>query len=473
MDRRVVLVTGGANGIGWATSRRFAASGDLVVVLDRDGAAADARARTLGDGSQGLGCDISNAADVRRAVDACIGRHGRIDVLINNAGVIDDSGARLVDQSLASFRSLMAVNLSGTYGVAQAVGREMLRAGRGAIVNVASCAGFVATPYRSGYGASKAGIMALTQTLAREWEPRGVHVTGLAPGYIRTDMVDGLIASGKLDPAKVGRCIPLGRMGRPEEMAEVMFHLASDAAGALCGTTVVADGGFLAFGGSGDASEAEAPEASSGGQRSVVVAGGAQGVGLALACLFAVRGDRVMVFDTDTEALALAGARLGAPHLTRRGSTTDEGAVGAMVEAAVDAWGGIDVLITANPTSELEGDFEDTVDAALAGAFTLSKAAGPWLLKAGGAVVTITAGGDEEGRPCPDWQAAATAGLLMLTRSLACEWGPQGVRVNAVTPGRAWMKTPHGTGEIAEVVAFLASPAASYVSGATLEVGGG
>jgi NAD(P)-dependent dehydrogenase (short-subunit alcohol dehydrogenase family) len=505
MDERVVIVTGGANGIGWATSQRFAAAGDRVIVVDRDGSAATNRANALKNGGSAEACDISCEEDVDRMIAACMTRYGRIDVLINNAGVIDGSGSPLVDQNLESVRSLLSVNVRGTYQTTQKVAAEMLKSAGGVIVNIASCAGFVATPYRSGYGASKAAIISMTRTLAYEWAPLGVRVVGLAPGYIRTDMVDQLIQSGKLDPHLVERCIPIGRMGRPEEMAEAIFHLASKEASYVCGATLVADGGFMAFGGSGDASLRVAPTFDRKGPRSVVIAGAAEEIGRSVADVLSGRGDRVMLFDGDERKLGRAAEQLSGAHLTFAGEAIDEEVVSSLSRQVFDAWGGVDVVVNcsagfdhcATAVEHQPTAFDNRIDQNLMTAFALARVLGPSLLERGGCFVNVVPRPVWESRTPSHGLCAANAGLEMLTRSLACEWGPRGVRVNAVAP--SFIETPIAVGkgagdadqrierlgdcspmgrpgtskEVADVVAFLCSDNASYINGSVLEVDGG
>lgn len=248
----VVLVTGGADEIGWATARRFAAGGHLVAIADLRGDAAMARAAELGPAHLGLGCDVADEAQVVVAVAAVLARFGRIDVLVNNAG-IPDSMAPTLAQETGFFMQLLAIHLQGTFVASREAARAMLAQGGGAIVNLGSLAGNMGLPRRNAYGAAKAGIHSMTRSMAVEWGRGGIRVNAIAPGYVRTPLMAKLEQEGKVDTSAISRRAPLGRLGTPEEMAEAIWFLASPAASYISGVVLNVDGGWQAFGMAGDA----------------------------------------------------------------------------------------------------------------------------------------------------------------------------------------------------------------------------
>ncbi len=244
---KVALVTGGADGIGWATAQRLAQDTEHVVLFDLREDLVGERARALGAAHCGIACDVSNADSVSAAVGATLERFGCIDVLVNNAGIGDQSPPT-IDQDLAAFDRVFSVHVRGTYLVSQAVARGMLANRCGSIVNLASIAAFAGIPRRNAYGAAKAGVVAMTRAMACEWARSGVRVNAVAPGYVRTALVDDLARKGTIDALAVARRTPMARMAEPAEIAEVIAFLASPRASYVTGTTIHADGGWLALG---------------------------------------------------------------------------------------------------------------------------------------------------------------------------------------------------------------------------------
>jgi NAD(P)-dependent dehydrogenase (short-subunit alcohol dehydrogenase family) len=246
---KVIFITGGTDGIGLALAAAFAKSGAHLAVCARNEQRAQETASTLGaSGARAIGlrCDVRNRMDVERSVDRIRAQFGRIDILINNAGV---AGAA-ESESLAEdeWDRIVDTNLKGVFLCSQAVGRHMLEQRAGAIVNVASVAGLSAFPKRAAYGASKAGVVMLTKVLAVEWADRGVRVNAIAPGVIRTPLNEEMIAKGNLDLAAINRRTPMGRRGETDDMVGAVTFLASDAAAYVTGAVLTVDGGWSAYG---------------------------------------------------------------------------------------------------------------------------------------------------------------------------------------------------------------------------------
>jgi NAD(P)-dependent dehydrogenase (short-subunit alcohol dehydrogenase family) len=249
----VAIVTGAADGIGWATAQALARDGYRVALLDLKAEVLQARAEALGEAHLALACDITSEAAVAQAVDAVAARWGRIDALVNNAGIGDQSGST-VDQNTASFDRVLAVHLRGTFLMSQAVARVMLKAtplrggARGAIVNLGSIASTIGLPTRNAYCAAKAGVLGMTRAMACEWARSGIRVNAVAPGYVNTDLVADLNRRGMLDGRGIAHRTPLGRMAEPTEIAEVVAFLASPKASYITGVVLPVDGGWTAFG---------------------------------------------------------------------------------------------------------------------------------------------------------------------------------------------------------------------------------
>lgn len=251
---KVALITGGASGLGLAAAEAFVLEGCTVVLADLRADLAQAQAARLGDGHLGLGVDVADEAAVQALVDTTLARCGRLDVLINSAG-IPDTFESTVDQDVADFRRLVDVHLGGTYMMCKAAAPHMLQRGRGSIINLSSIAGVLGLSRRNAYSAAKAGIGMMTRTLGCEWAARGVRVNAVAPGYMQTPFLQRLIDEGKLDGDRVRRRTPAGRLGTARHIADAMLFLASDRAEFITGVTLPVDGGYMAWGAVGDAYE--------------------------------------------------------------------------------------------------------------------------------------------------------------------------------------------------------------------------
>lgn len=247
---RVAIVTGASRGIGAAIARELAVRGHSVIAVAPASDPADAVAaelRNVGFACEAAAADVTDVARVNGMVEEAVERHGGVDVLVNNAGVGAIGPSE--DLPLETWERTLAVNLTGPFVCAQAVGRVMLGQGRGVIVNVASIFGATGMPMRAAYAASKHGLLGLTKVLAAEWAPRGVRVVAVNPAYVRTSLDVADQESGGYTDADIERRTPMGRYASAEEVARVVGFLASDDASFITGTAVDVDGGWLAYGG--------------------------------------------------------------------------------------------------------------------------------------------------------------------------------------------------------------------------------
>ena len=243
LQGRVVIVTGAAQGIGEACARRFAREGARVVIAD----VADARGQALADELQAeyRHCDVGDKAQVDALVAQVLAAHGRIDVLVNNAGIF--KAADFLDVTEADFDAVLRVNLKGAFLVGQAVARVMAQAGRGAIVNMSSVNSVLAIPSIASYNVSKGGINQLTRAMALALADHGVRVNAVGPGTIATELAAQAVLTSEAAKQKIMMRTPLKRLGEPGEVADVVAFLASDAASYITGEIVMVDGGRMAL----------------------------------------------------------------------------------------------------------------------------------------------------------------------------------------------------------------------------------
>jgi D-threitol dehydrogenase (NAD+) len=237
---KVAIVTGGASGIGSAIASAFAAKGATVAILDVQAERAAQKAASLGPEHSAAACDVTDPESVRANVAQVAGRHHRIDICVNSAGIVRLAAAE--ELSLADWDATMNVNVRGTFLMCQQAGAVMLAAGRGRIVNLASQAATVALDQHAAYCASKAAVLGLTRVLAAEWAGRGVTVNAISPTVVLTEL--GRLAwSGAKAEAMLAQ-IPVGRFAEPEEIAAAALFLASDDSLMINGTDLVVDGGY-------------------------------------------------------------------------------------------------------------------------------------------------------------------------------------------------------------------------------------
>lgn len=243
---KVAIVTGGALGIGAACSARLAELGARVAIFDTDEAHAEATAQEIrgeGDIAQRFNCNLGDVASIDAAVRDTIEAFGRIDVLINNAGVFPMTPALELTERV--WDRVLEINLKGAFFCAQLTARRMVRQGDGgSIVNIASIDAIHPSGALAHYDASKGGLVMLTRSLAKELAPYRIRVNAIAPGAIETPGASGALQDPAIRSAFLSR-IPLGRMGAPDDIARAVAYLASEASDYVTGSTLVIDGGYL------------------------------------------------------------------------------------------------------------------------------------------------------------------------------------------------------------------------------------
>ncbi len=242
LSNKVSLITGAAQGIGLATALKFAQEGAIVVVCDISAAGIEpavAQCRALGATAAGFVMDVTKRERINEVVASVMAQFGRIDVLVNNAGITQD--ARLQKMTLEQFDRVIDINLRGVFHCSQAVADGMVAQGSGVILNASSVVGLYGNFGQTNYAAAKFGVIGFTKTWSRELGPKGVRVNAVAPGFISTAMVAAM-------PTKVLQeleaKVPLKRLGRPEEIANVYAFLASDEASYINGTVIEVSGGM-------------------------------------------------------------------------------------------------------------------------------------------------------------------------------------------------------------------------------------
>lgn len=238
-----VLVTGASRGLGRSIAKAFAAKGAFVGIgyhrFDKGAEQTLAEIRDIGGNAALVKADVSDSEAVDRAIRAFLAQRDGIDVLVNNAAIVDDKPFALM--SAESWTAILETNLGGVFNCSRAVVRSMMAKGKGAIVNIGSVAGLIASPGQANYAAAKGGIIALTRTLAAELAPKGIRVNTVVPGLL----TEGMAQRMNRHLAEEKRChIPLARFGNPEEVAKAVLFLASDDASYITGQQLVVDGGL-------------------------------------------------------------------------------------------------------------------------------------------------------------------------------------------------------------------------------------
>ena len=240
LSGRNALVTGSTRGIGRAIAEAFAGSGARVAIVGRDQQRADEAAAAVGNNAKGFAADVSQTAEVTRLVEEVEKAFGSIDILVNNAGITRDNVVmRLKDDD---WDAVQNANLRGAFAAIRAVSRGMMKKRSGRIINIASIVGLIGTKGQANYAASKAGLIALTKTVAKELGSRNILVNAVAPGFIQTEMTDAMTPEAR---EALGKQIALERLGTVNDVAAMVTFLASDLAAYITGQVFVVDGGLV------------------------------------------------------------------------------------------------------------------------------------------------------------------------------------------------------------------------------------
>jgi len=240
---KVALITGGARGIGQAIALAFAKEGADIVVADVNLEVAQKTAseiESLGRKALALEMDVTNYEKVEEGINKILDKMGKVDILVNNAGITKDN--LLLRMSQADWDAVINVNLKGTFNCIKAVSRPMVKQRSGRIISIASIIGLMGNPGQANYAASKAGIIALTKTVAKELASRNINANAVAPGFIQTEMTAKLPEDIK---KKMLEAIPLAKLGTPQDVANVCLFLASDESSYITGQTITIDGGMV------------------------------------------------------------------------------------------------------------------------------------------------------------------------------------------------------------------------------------
>ncbi len=247
-ENKVALITGAGSGLGLATVKAFAESGALVVLADRNEKSVRSATEELtaqGHKALAIVCDVSDDAQVEAMVHQTVTTFGRLDAAYNNAGV-QNVLAETADTTREDYDRVMAINLRGVWICMKFELQQMRKQGSGTIVNCSSLGGLVGSPERGIYHAAKHGVLGFTKSAALEYAARGIRINAICPGLIQTPMSDQMIAAGQAEALKaMEKSIPMGRVGRPEKIANAVLWLCSDAASYVTGQSISVDGGFI------------------------------------------------------------------------------------------------------------------------------------------------------------------------------------------------------------------------------------
>jgi len=249
LEGKVALVTGAARGIGRSIALLFAKEGAQLIlddILEDKIHEVAEEIRGFGGEALSIKADVSQSDQVAFMVSKAMERFNRIDVLVNNAGVSETGPAE--DFAEHSWDNVLGTDLKGVFLCSQVVGREMIKKRQGSIVNISSIAGFNALPGRVGYCSAKSAVIMLTKVLAIEWAKHNIRVNAVAPGYVRTRMIEEMMELGILDEKKITQRTPMQRICHPDEIARIVLMLSSEESSYITGATISVDGGWVAYG---------------------------------------------------------------------------------------------------------------------------------------------------------------------------------------------------------------------------------
>lgn len=250
LEKKIVFITGAASGIGLSMANAFALNGANLALLDINGEQLEKSKKALNlvapeSEIMIFQTAVNDEKGVSLAVEQAISNFGKIDILINNAGI--SMNQPTLELSGESWRRAMDININGVFYCSQAVGKFMVQQGSGIILNISSMYGVVAAPERAAYCTSKAAVAMLTKSLAIEWAPLGLRVNAIAPGYVKTTLVEDLIDKGRMSLEALIKRTPAGRLGNTDEIASITLFLASEHSSFINGHVVVADGGWSSY----------------------------------------------------------------------------------------------------------------------------------------------------------------------------------------------------------------------------------
>ena len=245
LKNKVAIITGASRGIGKSVAQEISKSGAHVVCVSRsedDLLKISSKLNDEGFSSSFFVCDVSDFSDFKKLIDDTVSKFNRVDILVNNAGITKDNLIMRMPES--DWDKVIDVNLKGVFNGIKAVSRQMMKQKHGRIINISSIVGLIGNPGQANYAASKAGVIGLGKAVSKELASRNITVNTIAPGYIETDMVEDIQETVKEDLFKQ---IPLGRIGKPSDIATAVLYLASDEAGYITGQTLTIDGGMTSF----------------------------------------------------------------------------------------------------------------------------------------------------------------------------------------------------------------------------------